>query len=186
MKRTIIIIGFVALVIANIFMITILVKKSSTKIEVTTTNQKEEVTTSEKEIFIIEIKGAVKNPGIYAFVGPNVMVNDVIQKAGGLLKNANTSNLNLASLVSNHSSIMISGNINVYSIIFSNSSTTKININTADEKALSSIDEIGAERSKKIIDYRLKNGNFKSIEEIKNVDGIGEGIFEKIKDYITV
>ncbi len=61
-----------------------------------------------------------------------------------------------------------------------------ININTADENALATLDGIGPSKAQKIIDYRSSNGNFKSIEEITNVSGIGEKTFEKIKNNITV
>jgi competence protein ComEA len=62
----------------------------------------------------------------------------------------------------------------------------KININTASASALDQLPGIGAAYANKIIDYRQKNNGFKSIEEIKNVKGIGEGIFNKIKDNITI
>lgn len=64
--------------------------------------------------------------------------------------------------------------------------TTKININTATTTELTKLSGIGESKAKDIVAYRETNGNFKSIEEIKNVSGIGNAIFEKIKDSITV
>ena len=63
---------------------------------------------------------------------------------------------------------------------------TVVNINTADVKMLTSLSGIGESKAETIVDYRNKNGNFKSIDDIMNVSGIGEALFEKIKDYITV
>ncbi len=62
----------------------------------------------------------------------------------------------------------------------------KININTANEVELSALNGIGAKRAADIVEYRKTNGEFKDIESIKNVDGIGEGTFNLIKEYITV
>jgi len=62
----------------------------------------------------------------------------------------------------------------------------KININTATKEELKTLDRIGDKLAERIIEYRQKHGPFKSIEEIKNVNGIGEKIFESIKDSITV
>jgi competence protein ComEA len=61
-----------------------------------------------------------------------------------------------------------------------------VNINTADITELTTISGIGESRAKAIIDYREKNGAFSSIEDIKNVDGIKDGLFSKIKDKITI
>ena len=62
----------------------------------------------------------------------------------------------------------------------------KININTSDIDTLTTLPNIGKSKAQSIISYREKNGNFKSIEDIINVSGIGESTFEKIKDYITI
>lgn len=64
--------------------------------------------------------------------------------------------------------------------------SAKVNINTANLKALSSIKGIGPERAKSIIDYRTKNGSFTSIEDLKKVKGIGDKIYSKISSQISV
>lgn len=61
-----------------------------------------------------------------------------------------------------------------------------ININEASKEELTKLSGIGDSKALKIIEYRNSNGLFKTIDEIKNVKGIGNSIFEKIKDYITV
>ena len=67
-----------------------------------------------------------------------------------------------------------------------NSNTNKVNINTATIKEFLTLPGIGQSKAEKIIEYRENNGNFKSIVDIKNVSGIGDSLYEKIKDYITV
>ncbi|MEW6518569.1 MAG: ComEA family DNA-binding protein [Thermodesulfobacteriota bacterium] len=59
-----------------------------------------------------------------------------------------------------------------------------VNINTADLQTLESLPGIGASKAQAIIDYRTEHGNFKSIDELKNVKGIGDKVLEKIKDQI--
>jgi competence protein ComEA len=62
----------------------------------------------------------------------------------------------------------------------------KVNINTANLKTLSGLHGIGPERAKSIIDYRTKNGSFKSIEDLKKVKGIGDKIYSQISSQISV
>jgi competence protein ComEA len=78
---------------------------------------------------------------------------------------------------------------NVVNQLFEEESETKanlINLNTATESELETLTGIGVSTAKKIIDYRKKNGKFKSIEEIKNVSGIGDAKYAAIKEDITV
>ena len=65
-------------------------------------------------------------------------------------------------------------------------SDAKVNINTADQTLLETLPGIGPSKSQKILEYREKNGNFKSIEEIMNIAGIAEKTFENLKDLITI
>ena len=67
-----------------------------------------------------------------------------------------------------------------------NEKDVKVNINTANKEKLETLPGIGETNAKKIIDYREENGKFKSIEDIKNVSGIGDAKFNSLKDKITV
>ena len=62
----------------------------------------------------------------------------------------------------------------------------KVNINTSTKEVLTSLSGIGEAKAQKIIDYRNENGLFKSIEDLKNVTGISEKLFEQIKEFITI
>ena len=71
-------------------------------------------------------------------------------------------------------------------LLFSGWALAAININTATLQELEALNGIGPVKAQAIIDYRNQNGNFKNIEDIKNVKGIKEGEFSKIQDRITV
>lgn len=156
----------------------------------------------------VDIKGSVKNPGVYEFK-ENDRVIDAIELAGGLKENANTSNINLSKKLESEMVIYVysdkeikNGNkilscdtvcntevieVNncVENITTKNNSSTLVNINTATIEELQTISGIGESKAQNIIDYREINGSFKSVEEIKNISGIGDALYEKIKDKIT-
>ena len=172
------------------------------------TEETTEVTTTVKNKQYIDIKGNVKNPGVYEF-NENDRVIDAINLAGGLKKNANTSNINLSQKLKSEMVIYIYSNddikknegnmscdtkcktevIEVNNCIETNENKNndeKININTASLEDLIKISGIGESKAKNIIEYRETNGQFKNIEEIKNINGIGDSLFNKIKDNITI
>ena len=141
---------------------------------------------------IVDIKGEVKNPSTYE-VNIDDRVFDVINLANGLTENADVTEINLSEKVYDEMVIIIpSKNTNIENS--SNELTnnnqikkdSKISINSASIEELMTLDGIGKAKAKNIIDYRNKKGKFKSIEEIKNVSGIGETLFEKIKNNIKV
>ena len=163
--------------------------------------KKEEVFVENK--IIVDIKGEVKNPGCFE-VSDALRIKDVIDLAGGLTENADTSNINLSSkvhdemviiidkkedvkeVINNEESVKVETKTNNTKTTTTTKTTGKISINKASVKELTTLSGIGEAKAKKIVDYREKNGPFKSIDDIKKVSGIGEAIFAKIKDYITL
>ena len=143
-------------------------------------------------IIVVEIKGEVINPDVYS-LNEGSIIKDLIEAAGGLTNEADISNINRAKEINNHELIVIRNindiNIEVESIeaeINQESDDGIININDADLSKLKEIPGIGDVKANAIILYREENGGFKSIEEIKKVDGIGEKTFEKIKNSIKL
>lgn len=156
---------------------------------------------------VVDIKGEVKNQGVY-YLTEGSIVEDLIREAGGITDKASLDLVNRAEKLTNNKCVIIpskeeSNEINgaqnalkennktsiASSSIASNSSENGndiININTATESELIKINGIGPAKAKAIISYREESGGFGSIEDIKNVSGIGEGTFLKIKDYISV
>ncbi|MCI8671705.1 MAG: comEA protein [Bacilli bacterium] len=186
-------------------------------------NNEEEVlkeNLEEKKAFNVDVKGAVKKPGVY-MVAEEAIVNDVINLAGGFNSNAYKNGINLSKRVNDEMVIYVYTKTEIknkdnvvtvesvndtcktpdYSIcecidkkesIIENgnnegeNSTNIININTANAEQLTSLTGIGEAKAKAIIEYRNVNGAFKSIDDIMEVSGIGESVFVKIKDHITI
>ena len=181
-------------------------------------------TNDDKNTVKVDIKGAIKNPGVYE-LNANDRVEDVILKSGGILDEADISVINLSKKVFdemviiiytkeevekmlNGEDVIIDNIITDKEVIFpdikndatinNTSSSNKvdenettvnksiININTATIDELDSLPGIGNSKAQNIIDYRNINGNFETIEDIMNVNGIGTAIYEQIKTYITV
>ena len=156
----------------------------------------------EIDLIIIHIAGEVKNPGIVK-IKEGARIADVIEKAGGLTEKANITNINLAYIIEDGQKITIPSEEQDTQEYISNDSgegireqnektnttstkNTTVNINKASKEELQTLQGIGASTAQKIIDYRDQNGNFKQIEDIKNVPGIGDSKFEAIKNNIKI
>ena len=166
---------------------------------------KEEVKEEKEEVKIekvmVDIKGEVVKPGLYE-VENESRVQDVINLAGGLKEDASTDDINLSSKVTDEMVIVINKKEEVVpiestktvtvkesssaSITTTNKPSGKVSINSGTIDELCTLNGIKEARAKKIIEYRTTNGPFKSLEDIMNVSGIGEAIFAKIKDSITL
>ncbi|MBR5370071.1 MAG: helix-hairpin-helix domain-containing protein [Bacilli bacterium] len=160
----------------------------------------------------VDIKGEINYPGIYK-VDSNLRVMDVIKLAGDLTENADTSVINLSKKVSDEMVIIIYSKEEVLDFkktkeiekqveercvqkdenslvndacIECSTSNGKVNINTASIDELKNLSGIGEKKAKDIVSYREKNGNFNYIEDIMKVAGIGEANFAQIKEDITV
>lgn len=147
----------------------------------------------EKEKVYVDIGGEVVNPMV-AELDEGSRVEDAIEAAGGLTENADISQINRAAFVEDGEKIFVPSiavseeDDGIYGSAGSAAaySDGKININTADSLQLQELNGVGPATAEKIIRYREENGRFKSIEDIKNVSGIGDKTFEKLKDEIKV
>lgn len=132
---------------------------------------------------IAYITGAVASPGLYELEG-SVTIGDVVKLAGGLLPYADVESINMAKPVTagDHIHVIFNFHGNPEVLLRGN----KININTATAKELDALPGIGPAMAKRIEEYRSQKGPFTSVEGIKGVKGIGDGVFKKIKDKITI
>lgn len=167
-----------------------------------------------EQVVKVDIKGAINLPGIYSLTSSSRVI-DVIEKAGGLTENADTSVINLSKKLTDEMVIIIYTKAEVRNFeetkereatvqercnqkdqnalkndacitTTPNKVSGKVSINTGTVEELMTLTGIGEAKAKDIITYREKNGPFKKIEDIKNVTGIGENIFAQIKENITL
>ncbi len=148
----------------------------------------------------IYLCGAVALPGVYS-LREGSRLYEAVELAGGLTGDADENCLNMARQIVDGEQVRIltldeaaalreMGAYQYPAEANASSESSQrsglVNINTATAEELTSVSGIGASRAQAIIDYREQNGRFGSIEDIKNVDGIKDGLFSKIKDKITI
>ncbi len=150
--------------------------------------------------------GSVKNPGVYG-IAKGSRINDLLSVAGGFTEYADKNYLNLARGLTDGERVYVpsvfeTDELNIKENILgagasepvteenvsmdTEAEDSLININTADKEALVALPGIGESRAADILEYREKIGSFKSVEEIKNISGIGESVYARIKNYICV
>lgn len=176
-------------------------------------NDKEQVKAAAKKQVIdkpqnvtCDISGAVKNQGVYT-LKKGARLNELITAAGGLKTNAQIKNVNRALILNDQDKIRIpykGEKITKKAIVESYSSNNsepnsaevasdtsvaennKVNINTADAAQLQKLNGIGEKKAQQIISYRQKNGQFKAVDELKQVSGIGDKTFAGLKDQLEI
>jgi competence protein ComEA len=151
----------------------------------------------EPEMIMVDVKGQVTMPGVYSS-SQGERVIDVIHRAGGLTENADESQVNFAEHVQDAMVIYIPAKgeegvtvpagttVNPSNTGGTSGNQAKINLNKADETQLQNLPGIGPSKAAAIIEYRETSGLFKNVEDLKDISGIGDKTFEKLKDLITV
>ena len=164
-------------------------------IEEPPTEQIDSTAIDTQQSIYVDVKGAVHTPGLYE-LSENERILDAIQLAGGYTEEANTNAINHAQKVEDEMVIYVpkigeevtelTEVLTVTASSDSQNNNGKINLNKASADELTSLPGIGPQKAQAIIAYRDENGRFRSIEELKNVSGIGEKTFEKLKELIEV
>ncbi|MBN2958533.1 MAG: helix-hairpin-helix domain-containing protein [Streptococcus gordonii] len=153
-------------------------------------------TETEDQLVTVDVKGAVKKPGVYQLQS-NSRVHDALEKAGGLTDEADLKSVNQAQKLSDEAVVYVAKvgenavdvTASAPASATSGTNQTKsalVNLNTATEADFQTISGIGQKRAQDIIAYREANGRFKSVDDLKNVSGIGAKTLEKLKEYVTV
>lgn len=137
----------------------------------------------------VTITGEVNEPGVYS-VEKGVTVHDCIYLAGGITKEADPSTVDVDMVVCEPCTIEVGKDYDYdlqgYITTGEYTSDNPCNINTASQSELATLPAIGDVLASRIINHRETRGDFKKKEHICQVDGIGEGKYEQIKDLITV
>ena len=147
----------------------------------------------EKQKIYIDVAGAVNEPKVVCIEGGS-RVFEAIAAAGGLSKDADTLDINLAAELTDGEKLYVprNGDTDVERSKVSSHSVSSsvqndmVNINNANTQQLQTLKGVGPAMAQKIIDYRNENGPFKTIDDLKNVSGIGEKTFDKLKEKISV
>ena len=136
---------------------------------------------------VVYIHGAVANEGVYTLES-GARVHEALEMAGGMLKEASTRQVNLARFLVDGESIYFPTKEEEVLIKEEQiaEDDPRININTATADQLEELPGIGEAKARSILAYRTLNGRFKEIEEIMNVSGIKESLFESLKDMIRI
>ena len=150
-------------------------------------------------MIMVDIGGEVNKPMV-AELEEGSRVEDAINAAGGVTDKADLTEINRAAFLEDGDKILIPTKLEDASDSGSATSTSsgeisseggsttysdsRVNINTADSEELQQLDGIGPVTAEKIIEYRKTNGKFRTIEDIKNVSGIGDKTFDELKDDI--
>ena len=153
--------------------------------------EKTEVSTTQETVIFVDIKGAVKNPGVYQMkVGDRV--KDALDAAGGLTEEADSQKVNLAQRVEDQMVIVVpkvgeegAAAIPAGATSKEASKEGKVNINTATLEELKTLKGVGEKKAEAIIEYRKKNGSFQTKEDLMKVRGIGKKLFESFQERIV-
>lgn len=186
-------------VLAGIYYYFVVFTSESKNVEVLIEQQKEDIKELDPvlESVIIYICGAVKNPGVYQLIEGS-RISDGIIAAGGLNEDAAPQVLNLAAKLVDEQKIYIPNQLEVEQETTlqkqligtetqkQDQSNKKIDLNLATAEELTMLPGIGKKRAEAIISYRESMGGFTSSEQLTEIEGIGEAMFEKIKEFITV
>ena len=162
-----------------------------TEVVVTTVlAEKTEVSTTQETVIFVDIKGAVKNPGVYQMkVGDRV--KDALEAAGGLTEEADSQKVNLAKRLEDQMVIVVpkvgeeAEEIPAGETRKEATKEGKVNINTATVEELKTLKGVGEKKAEAIIEYRKKNGSFKTKEDLMKVRGIGKKLFEAFQERIV-
>ncbi len=153
-----------------------------------------DATPQESADIYVYVCGAVEQEGVYT-LREDARVFEAVEAAGGFTEDAATDSINQARKLTDGEELYVPTREEVLSgdaasteasASGKDSKDDKVNINTADAQELTTLTGIGETRAQAIILWREENGGFSSIEDLKNVDGIGDKSYEKIKDRITV
>ena len=152
--------------------------------------EKTEESTTQETVIFVDIKGEVKKPGVYQMkVGDRV--KDAIDAAGGLTAEADSQKVNLAQRVEDQMVIVVpkvgeeAEAIPAGVTSKETSKEGKVNINTATVEELKTLKGVGEKKAEAIIEYRKKNGSFKTKEDLMKVRGIGKKLFESFEERIV-
>ncbi|MBA8918725.1 MULTISPECIES: ComEA family DNA-binding protein [Bacillus] len=157
-----------------------------------TLEEKQESAEKEPTSIVVEVKGAVRKPGVYVFMAED-RVEEAIKRAGGFTSKADTVDINQAAKLEDSMMIYVrkKGEADKQGQTAAadtpgNEQSQGVNVNQADAAELQTINGIGPSKAEAIITYREEHGEFQQIEDLRNISGFGEKTIERLKNQLTV
>ncbi|MCI8514265.1 MAG: hypothetical protein HFI93_06495 [Lachnospiraceae bacterium] len=148
-----------------------------------------EAESEETRTILVHVCGEVQSPGVYV-LDAGSRIRDAVAAAGGMKENAAADYLNLARPVEDGEKIRVPDVTEIpedlYGGLPEETKESRVDLNTADAERLMTLPGIGKAKAAAILAYREEHGAFSSVEEIRQVSGIGEAVYEKLKEFITV
>ncbi|WP_137597946.1 helix-hairpin-helix domain-containing protein [Paucilactobacillus kaifaensis] len=149
---------------------------------------------STSKMIYVDVKGAVNRPGVYALKS-GLRIQDALTKAGGTTSEADINHVNMAQQVNDQQVVYVPVKGEVTTPIGSdtaesgdsdNATGPIVNLNTATKEQLLQITGVGDKKADLILQYRQEHGQFKSVEDLKEVNGFGDRSVANIKDQLSV
>lgn len=145
------------------------------------------------DIIYVDVCGQVQHPGVYELL-PDSRIYQAIEAAGGMTEDAAADSINQAQKLQDGQQIYVPSKEEAASGTFGTGTNAaagmqddgKVSLNTAAKEELMTLPGIGEVKAEAIISYREEKGGFQSIEELKEIEGIKEGVFQKVKDQIRI
>ena len=142
-----------------------------------------EAAETEAPVLVVHVDGCVASPGVYELAGPDLRVNDAVEAAGGLLPEADTSQMNLAAGLSDGQKVLVPSRAEEGAAA---AAPGGVNINLATADQLQALSGVGEATARAIVEDREAHGPFSSVEDLMRVSGIGQKKFDKLKGQICV
>lgn len=139
----------------------------------------------DQRVICVHVCGAVKDPGLKELPAGS-RVWDALEAAGGFTEDADQDYVNLAGFPEDGQQLYFPTREEVLDQKLGREEQGKVDLNSADEAELCTLPGIGSSRAKAILKYRKEQGSFQSVDELLSVPGIKEGIYEQIRDLVTV
>lgn len=153
-----------------------------------------EAAETEASVLVVHVDGCVASPGVYELAGPDLRVNDAAEAAGGLLPEADTSQMNLAAGLSDGQKVFVPARAEEGAaaaapgggVASQTDAGSLVNINLATTDQLQALSGVGEATARAIVEDREAHGPFSSVEDLMRVSGIGQKKFDKLKGQICV
>lgn len=153
-----------------------------------------EAAETEASVLVVHVDGCVASPGVYELAGPDLRVNDAVEAAGGLLPEADTSQINLAAGLSDGQKVLVPARAEEGAAAAApgggaasqTDAGSLVNINLATADQLQALSGVGEATARAIVEDREAHGPFSSVEDLMRVSGIGQKKFDKLKGQICV